>query len=47
MLTFYQVKASNNYLALRNTTGHYYLNGDWRIDYPQQLQAAGLVVFDT
>ena len=36
-----KVKASNNYLALRNQTGHYYLNGNWRIDYPQQFEAAG------
>ena len=39
------MKASNNYLALRNQTGHYYLNGNWRIDYPQQFEAAGLLLF--
>ena len=38
-----KVKASNNYLALRNQTGHYYLNGNWRIDYPQQFEAAGML----
>ncbi|KAH8295400.1 hypothetical protein KR018_010895, partial [Drosophila ironensis] len=26
---------SSNYLACRNNTGHYYLNGDWRIDFPR------------
>ena len=36
-----EMKASNNYLALRNSTGHYYLNGNWRIDYPQQLAICG------
>ena len=40
-----KVKASNNYLALRNQTGHYYLNGNWRIDYPQQFEAAGKLQF--
>ena len=35
------MKASNNYLALRNSTGHYYLNGNWRIDYPQQMDICG------
>ena len=35
------MKASNNYLALRNQTGHYYLNGNWRIDFPQQMDVAG------
>ncbi len=37
----FKVKASNNYLALRNMTGHYYLNGNWRIDFPQQIEMAG------
>ena len=36
-----EMKASNNYLALRNSTGHYYLNGNWRIDYPQKLDICG------
>lgn len=36
-----EMKASNNYLALRNSTGHYYLNGNWRIDYPQQMDICG------
>jgi hypothetical protein len=22
-------------------TGHYYLNGNWRIDFPQQIEMAG------
>ena len=35
------MKASNNYLALRNSTGHYYLNGNWRIDYPQKMDICG------
>ncbi|XP_070527125.1 papilin isoform X2 [Cardiocondyla obscurior] len=32
---------SNNYLAIRNTTGHYYLNGNWRIDFPRSLRFSG------
>ena len=36
-----EMKASNNYLAVRNTTGHYYLNGNWRIDFPREMKFAG------
>ena len=36
-----EIKATNNYLAVRNITGHYYLNGNWRIDYPATLEFAG------
>ena len=32
---------SNNYLALRNSSGHYFLNGNWRIDYPQKMDICG------
>ncbi|XP_068155724.1 papilin isoform X2 [Drosophila tropicalis] len=28
---------SNNYLACRNQSGHYYLNGNWRIDFPRPM----------
>lgn len=34
---------SNNYLALRNSSGHYYLNGNWHIDFPRALTFAGCV----
>uniref|UniRef100_T1JGC4 Papilin n=1 Tax=Strigamia maritima TaxID=126957 RepID=T1JGC4_STRMM len=34
-------KATNNFLAIRNLTGHYYLNGNWRIDSPRDLFIAG------
>ena len=37
------MKASNNYLALRNTEGKYYINGNWRIDFPNDYEAAGTV----
>ena len=37
------MKASNNYLALRNTDGKYYINGNWRIDFPDEYEAAGTV----
>jgi hypothetical protein len=29
------------FLAIRNVTGHYYLNGNWRIDFPRSLKFAG------
>lgn len=32
---------SNNYLAIRNLTGHYYLNGNYRIDFPRPMFFAG------
>ncbi|XP_055921966.1 papilin isoform X3 [Eupeodes corollae] len=32
---------SNNYLACRNLTGHFYLNGNWRIDFPRPMLFAG------
>lgn len=34
---------SNNYLALRNASNHYYLNGNWRIDFPRPLTFAGSI----
>ncbi|XP_044730136.1 papilin isoform X2 [Chrysoperla carnea] len=37
----YEVRPSNNYLAIRNATGHYYLNGNWRIDFPKTMRFAG------
>ncbi|XP_035703436.1 papilin isoform X2 [Folsomia candida] len=36
-------KASNNYLAIRNTSNHYYLNGNWRIDFPRELAFASTI----
>ncbi|CRL07350.1 CLUMA_CG020329, isoform A [Clunio marinus] len=32
---------SNNYIAIRNLTGHYYLNGNYRIDFPRPMTFAG------
>lgn len=26
--------------AIRNTSGHYYLNGNWRIDFPREIPIA-------
>lgn len=31
------------FLAIRNVTGHYYLNGNWRIDFPRSLKFAGTI----
>ncbi|XP_060520392.1 papilin isoform X2 [Cylas formicarius] len=36
-----EIAPSNNYLAVRNTSGHYYLNGNWRIDFPRTVDFAG------
>ena len=41
--TMFQMKASNNYLALRSVDGTYYINGDWRIDFPNDYEAAGTI----
>ncbi|KAG8262319.1 hypothetical protein J6590_054750 [Homalodisca vitripennis] len=38
-----EIKPSNNYLAIRNVTGHYYLNGNWRIDFPRSIRACGTI----
>lgn len=27
--------------AIRNVSGHYYLNGNWRIDFPKSTRFAG------
>ncbi|XP_022240200.1 papilin-like [Limulus polyphemus] len=35
--------SSPNYLALRNLTGHYYLNGDWRINTPGNYPIGGTI----
>lgn len=36
-----EIGPSNNYLAIRNITGFYYLNGNWTINYPRTLPIAG------
>nr|XP_023024406.1 papilin-like [Leptinotarsa decemlineata] len=36
-----ELAPSNNYLAIRNKTGYYHLNGNWRIDFPKSLDFAG------
>ncbi|CAH1111392.1 unnamed protein product, partial [Psylliodes chrysocephalus] len=36
-----ELAPSNNYLAVRNKTGFYYLNGNWRIDFPRSIDFAG------
>lgn len=40
-----ELAATNNYLAVRNTTGHFYLNGNWRIDFPRARQFAGTTFY--
>lgn len=34
---------SNNYLAIRNLTGFYHLNGNYRIDFPRPMTFAGTI----
>ncbi|KAH9375113.1 hypothetical protein HPB48_019072 [Haemaphysalis longicornis] len=34
---------TNNNLAVRNKTGYYYLNGNWRIEFPRSIRFAGTV----
>lgn len=34
---------SNNYLAIRNGSNHYYLNGNWQLDFPRPLTFAGAI----
>ncbi|XP_045125730.1 papilin-like isoform X4 [Portunus trituberculatus] len=36
-----ELAATNNYLGIRNTTGFFYLNGNWRIDFPRAREFAG------
>jgi papilin len=36
------VKASNNYLAIRNLTGHYFINGNWRIDFADDYEVGNV-----
>eukprot|EP00094_Tigriopus_californicus_P005670 TCALIF_05465-PA protein Name:"Similar to Ppn Papilin (Drosophila melanogaster)" AED:0.16 eAED:0.17 QI:0/0/0/0.82/0.81/0.82/34/0/2463 len=36
-----EAKASNNYLAIRNMSGHYFINGNWRVDFPGDYEVAG------
>jgi hypothetical protein len=36
-----EVAPSDNYLAVRNTSGHYYLNGHWIISFPSTIEFAG------
>ncbi|XP_046586729.1 papilin isoform X8 [Neodiprion lecontei] len=38
-----ELRPSNNYLAIRNSTGHYYLNGNRTIDFPRSFKFAGTV----
>ncbi|XP_021914572.1 papilin-like [Zootermopsis nevadensis] len=33
----------NDILPIRNVTGHYYLNGNWRIDFPRSLKFSGTI----
>ncbi|XP_037820569.1 papilin isoform X5 [Lucilia sericata] len=36
-----ETSPSNNYLACRNLSSHYYLNGNFRIDFPRSMEFAG------
>ncbi|PRD28724.1 UNVERIFIED_CONTAM: Ppn [Trichonephila clavipes] len=36
-----ELEPSNNYLAIRNSSGYYYLNGNWQIEFPRTMKFAG------
>lgn len=36
-----ELEPTSNYIAVRNLTGYYYLNGNWRIEFPRHLRFAG------
>lgn len=36
-----EIAPSNNYLAVRNLSAHYHLNGNWKIDFPGPMNFAG------
>ncbi|XP_054715693.1 papilin-like [Uloborus diversus] len=36
-----ELEPTNNYLAIRNSSGYYYLNGNWQIEFPRKLKFAG------
>lgn len=36
-----EIAPSNNYLAVRNTSNYYHLNGNWRINFPRTIEFAG------
>ncbi|CAL1266787.1 unnamed protein product [Larinioides sclopetarius] len=38
-----EVQPTSNYLALRNAAGVYHLNGNWRLEYPKEINIAGTV----
>lgn len=40
-IEIHEIEPSNNYIALRNLSSHYYLNGNWRIDFPRPMLFAG------
>ena len=39
-----EVAAANNYLAIKNEQGKYYLNGDWFINWSGDYEAAGTTI---
>jgi len=40
-ITFYNINIT--FKAIRNISGHYYLNGNWKIDYPRSLKICNSV----
>ncbi|CAL1530732.1 unnamed protein product, partial [Lymnaea stagnalis] len=38
-----EAKYSRNYLALKDTHDHYFINGEWTIDWPRKFPIAGTV----
>lgn len=42
-IKFEEIVPTSNYLAIRSTKGNYYLNGNWKIEFPRSLKFAGTV----
>ncbi|XP_071038355.1 papilin-like [Parasteatoda tepidariorum] len=36
-----EVQHTTNYIAIRNSAGEFYLNGNWTIEYPREIKIAG------
>ncbi|XP_042901645.1 papilin isoform X2 [Parasteatoda tepidariorum] len=36
-----ELQPTNNYLSIRNSSGYYYLNGNWQIEFPRKMKYAG------
>ncbi|XP_055949212.1 papilin-like isoform X1 [Argiope bruennichi] len=42
-ISIQEVQPTNNFFALRNAAGVFYLNGNWRIEFPREIKIAGTI----